>query len=289
MRGRTDLAAEQAGRLGERLPRGIKVEEEQWGLVTVLRVRVTDQPAAELLGKPVGSYYTIEGRSLEQGVDDNPDRTAAAARVLKGLLPQQGTVLVVGLGNREMTPDALGPMVADRVLATRHLEENLRAASRLRETAVLAPGVLPQTGLEVAEQVGWAVREMKPAAVVVVDALAAAEPGRLGRTIQIADSGITPGSGVMGNHLPLDRERLGVPVISVGIPMVIDAETFVDDYLRQVGVEEEVIESRKNRPMLVAPHDADLVVRRGAGCIALALNMALQPGLSEAEIRVLSE
>jgi len=289
MRGRTDLAAEQAGWLGEQLPRGIEIKEERWGLVTVQRVRVTDQTAAKILGKPPGSYYTIEGRSLEQGVDDAPDRTAAAAKVLKDLLPRQGMVLVVGLGNREMTPDALGPMVADRVLATRHLEESLRAASRLRETAVLAPGVLPQTGLEVAEQVGWAVREMKPEAVVVADALAAAEPGRLGRTVQIADSGITPGSGVMGRHLPLDRERLGVPVFSVGIPMVIDAGTFVDEYLRQVGVEEDVIEGRKSRPMLVAPHDADLVVRRGAGCVALALNMALQPGLSEAEIRALTE
>ena len=289
MRGRTDLAAEQTGRLGDRLPQGIEVKEERRGSITVHWVGVRSRRAAEAIGKPMGNYYTIEGCGLTPGVDDQADRTAAAAKVLEELLPHQGTILVVGLGNRQMTPDALGPMVADRILATRHLEESLRAAGGLRQTAVLAPGVLPQTGLEVAEQVGWAVKEMQPAAVVVVDALAAADPRRLGRTLQIADSGITPGSGVMGNHLPLEKERLGVPVFSVGIPMVIESETFVDDYLRKVGVAPDVIESRKICPMLVAPHDVDLVVRRGAACIAQALNMALHPGLTPEEITTLTE
>ncbi len=286
---RTDLAAEQAARLGSILPKGIEMEETTREGVTVRRVKVSSRKAAEKLGKPVGDYYTIEGRRFAHSVDDSQQQIRQAAEVLRRLLPADGPVLVVGLGNRAVTPDALGPMVADRIVVTRHLEQSLRAAERLRETAVLVPGVLPQTGLGAAEQVEWAIRQAAPAAVVAVDALAAAEAQRLGRTIQISDAGITPGSGVKGEHLPLCRKTLGLPVIAVGVPMVIDAATFVDEYLRQVGVEETIIAQRERRPMMVAAHDVDVAVERSARCVALALNMALQPELSLSEIRTLTE
>lgn len=286
---RTDLAAEQAGRFGEKLPTGVRVLREKRGMAELQTVIIETQQAAERMGKPIGYYYTVEGRNFNHSVDDSEHQIKAAAEVLGRLLPPQGLVLVVGLGNRMVTPDALGPLAADRVLATRHMEETLRAAARLRETAVLAPGVLPQTGLEAGEQVAWAVKETGPAAVVAVDALAAAESERLGRTIQISNVGIVPGSGVQGNHLPLTRQTLGTPVISMGVPMVIDASTFVAEYLRQVGVEEEVIAGRNTRPLMVTPHDVDLVVRKSARCVALALNMALQPELTPQEIRALTE
>ena len=289
MTGRTDLAAEQAARLEGQLPEGLEVINRSFGLVNVQRVRIKGQKAASLLGKPIGNYYTIEGRKFTHSVDDSKDQMLATAAVLKKLLPAEGAVLVVGLGNRSVTPDSLGPRVADRILATRHMGETLRRASSLRQTAVLSTGVLPQTGLEVAEQTAWAVKELSPAAVVAVDALAAATAERLGRTIQICDAGITPGSGVRGNHLPLCRSTLGVPVLAVGVPMVMDADTFVDDYLRKVGVEEETIASRKRCPLMVAAHDVDAAVNRSVRCLAMALNMALQPNLSREEISALTE
>lgn len=289
MRGRTDLAAEQAAQLQGKLPQGLEVKKGAFGLADVQRVWIKNDKAARLLGKPIGSYYTIEGRKFTQSVDDSRDQTMAAAAVLKKLLPAKGAVLVVGLGNRHITPDSLGPRVADRIIATRHMQESLRRKSGLRTTAVLATGVLPQTGLEVAEQTQWAVREMAPSAVVAVDALAAAAAERLGRTIQISDAGITPGSGVKGDHLPLCRDTLGVPVVAVGVPMVMDADTFVDDYLRKVGVKEDTIAERKRSPLMVAAHDVDAAVSRSVHCLAMAINLALQPNLSREEISALTE
>ena len=289
MRGRTDLAAEQTGKFGGRLPKGIWEDDEQIEGIAVHRVRVESPEAACLLGKPCGDYYTIESCNFAHLAHNNDKLCKAAAKVLGRFLPSQGTVLVVGLGNRGVTPDALGPLVADRVIATRHMGGELRSLGGLRQTAVLAPGILPQTGVEVAEQTKWAVGQLRPTAVVAVDALAAAEAKRLGRTIQISDVGIVPGSGVMGRHLPLSRETLGVKVIAVGVPMVIDADTFVDEYLHKVGVEEEVAQNRSRTPFMVAPHDVDVAVARSARCVALALNRALQPRLSWEEITALTE
>lgn len=289
MRGRTDLAAEQAEKFAERLPKGICQQTQCIEGVTVHCVRVESPDAARLLGKPCGNYYTIEGQEFAHTPKDIQQQAAAAAKVLTRLLPARGPVLVVGLGNRSLTPDSLGPLVADRIIATRHMAKELRRPGGLRQTAVLAPGVLPQTGFEVAEQTAWAVEKLRPSAVVAVDALAAAGVERLGRTIQISDVGIVPGSGVMGKHLPLSRDTLGVKVIAVGVPMVIDAATFVEEYLRRVGVAEEVIAGRRSVPLMVACHDADVAVARCVRCLSLALNKALQPHLDWNEIAALTQ
>ena len=289
MKGRTDLAAEQTGKFAGQLPKGIREDDERFGEVTVHRVRIESPEAADLLGKPCGNYYTIEGQNFAHHGHNNYQQCEAAAKILTRLLPSRGAVLVVGLGNRGVTPDSFGPLVADRIIATRHMGKELRSLGGLRQTAVLAPGVLPQTGLEVAEQTKWAVQQLHPSAVVAIDALAAAQVERLGRTIQISDVGIVPGSGVMGRHLPLSRKTLGVKVIAVGVPMVIDADTFVDEYLRKVGVEEEIVENRNRTPLMVAAHDADVVVARSVRCVALALNRALQPHLGWDEITSLTE
>ena len=289
MQARTDLAAEQTEKFVGRLPRGIREEEQQINGVTVHRVVVESQNAAGLLGKPCGNYYTIESPVFAHTSQNLGKQAEAAARVLGRLLPPGAAVLVVGLGNRSVTPDSLGPLVADRIIATRHIDGKTCGLEGLRPTAVLAPGVLPQTGLEAAEQTAWAVEKLKPGAVVVVDALAASQAERLGRTIQISDVGIVPGSGVMGRHLPLSRETLGVPVVAVGVPMVIDADTFVDEYLRRVGVEERVVENRRRTSFMVAAHDVDVAVLRSARCLSMAINRALQPQLSRKEIALLSE
>lgn len=274
------MAAEQAAVERGRLPDGVESRQVRWGSVRVHRVRIQSDRAAHLMGKPKGSYYTVEGRAFTHSVDDREEQSRAAARLLKSLLPAHGAVLVVGLGNRELTPDALGPLTTDRVLVTRHLQKPVRLAARLRETAVLAPGVLPQTGVEAGEIIRWAVEQLHPAAVVAVDALAARETHRLGRTIQICDAGIVPGSGVSGSRKALSRRTLGVPVVGIGVPTVMDAATFAADMGGRAEGEE--------LPLAVTSHDIDLGVQRSAACLALAINMALQTDLSLTELRALS-
>ena len=221
------------------------------------------------MGKPKGRYITA---CLPPLTDDERDLTQHAALIgkeLAAMLPPEGTVLVVGLGNRTVTPDALGPATADLVLATRHIGgEFARAAglTDLRPTAVVTPGVLGQTGTESSETVRGVCREIHPCAVIVVDALAAGEAQRLGRTVQLCDSGIAPGSGVGNDRRPLNREVLGVPVIAMGIPTVVDAAM------------------EGCAPMMVTPREIDLMIARGARLLAAAIHAALQPAYAPMDL-----
>ncbi len=279
---RTDLAVEAA--VDADLLEGMDISRTQVTRdgVEIMRMQIRSPRAAERLGKPCGTYITA---SLPPLSDDETQLTAYAAAVaaeLTALLPTSGTVLVVGLGNRAVTPDTLGPSAADMVLATRHIRgEFARAAglTDLRPTAVLTPGVLGQTGTESSEIVRGVCREVQPAAVVVVDALAARDVERLGCTLQLCDTGIAPGAGVGNNRRPLNRETLGVPVIGMGVPTVVDALTLVRDYLRA-----DVTPPTDQPPMMVTPREIDLVINRAARLIALAINGALQPAYSPAEL-----
>ena len=162
------------------------------------------------------------------------ERIQTAAKEIRSLLPEKGLVLVAGLGNSDITPDDLGPRTANMILATRHISEELARAVGLiglRPVAVLAPGVLGQTGIETGELLYSIVQRLSPAALIVVDALASRRLDRLGCTLQISDTGISPGSGV-GNARPhISRETMGVPVISMGVPTVVDAATLAADLL----------------------------------------------------------
>ncbi len=288
MKRRTDLALEQLRSLGgQSSVSGVKITEQIYGLATLSLVEIENEEASHQLGKPCGRYYTVDGRPFAQSVDDNLDQIKAAARALQTLLPKSGLVGVVGLGNRLITPDALGPLVADQVIATRHLEPHERTITRLRPTMAIAPGVLPQTGLEAGELASWLTSSLRPSAVIAVDALAAGDSDRLGRTIQISDVGIVPGSGVQGNHKALCKQSLGVPVIAVGVPTVVDADRFVSEYLHRVGVEQSVIDAREKLPLMVTPHQIDLIIRRSSYSLAFAINLALQPSLSSTEIQAL--
>lgn len=277
MSGRTDLALEAVGG-GSRMD-GVYQTVRKSKEVTVSVTEIQTAAAARALGKPCGRYVTVELPALS---DDEREMEARALRVaapLKQLLPPHGTVLVVGLGNRHMTPDALGPQVADMVLATRHIRgEWARSVGleRLRPVAVCAPGVLGQTGLESLETVRGLCRQIKPAAVVAVDALAARSLSRLGCTVQLCDTGIAPGSGVGNNRRALNAAGVGCPVIGMGVPTVVDGATLV----RELGGTPCAAAAQ----MMVTPREVDLTVRRASRLVAMALNGALQPDYSPLEL-----
>ncbi len=278
---RTDLAVEAVADSGIMGEQDVRHTTERGDGMVLTRTEIRSAQAAQVMGKPCGKYITISLPSLSDDETQLTTVAAAVARELASMLPSTGTVLVVGLGNRAVTPDTLGPMAADMVLATRHIRgEFARAAglSDLRPTAVLTPGVLGQTGTESSEIVRGVCREVQPVAVLVVDALAARGVDRLGCTVQLCDTGIAPGAGVGNNRTPLNEETLGVPVIGMGVPTVVDAFALVREYLREEAL------PPSQPPMMVTPREIDLVISRAARLIALAINGALQPQYSPTEL-----
>lgn len=217
-------------------------------------------------------YVTVESAPFTES-DGGEALAELLAQELAALLPEKGLVLVVGLGNRFITPDALGPRMADRILATRHIGGELARVTGLgglRPAAVLAPGVLGNTGVESGEAVAALVSALHPAAVVAADALAARSASRLGRTVQLTDAGISPGEGV-GNRRPgLSAETLGVPVAALGVPTVAEVSHLAG-----------MAPDGKTGAMIVTPREIDLLVERASRVLAMAVNRALNPSLSQ--------
>ena len=259
-------------------------------------VRVEDEATAQKLGRPMGTYVTLAcEQTLTVSLETRRALAGELAKALRDMLPQGvQTALVVGLGNRSVTPDSLGPRTAERVLVTRHMEGCLPADVRLSSVCAAAPGVLGVTGMETAEILRGMVGYVRPDAVIAVDALAARSSKRIASTVQIADTGIIPGSGVGNHRKALNRETLGVPVIAVGVPLVVYASTIASDALCALGegeVEEERIAacvqrvvSEKLGEMIVTPREVDALVERMAGVLADGINQALHPQLSRDEI-----
>ena len=268
MRYRTDLALEACGNI--RPGEGIETEESVTGDVVVTRIRVTDERGERAVGKPVGEYITVSFPALTDRVPAKGAAYEAIRDGIAGMLPEDGPVLVAGLGNRAITPDALGPRAADRIPATRHIAAELERSagySGLRPTAVFPAGVLGQTGIESAELIRALCGAAKPSAVIVIDALAAREVSRLGRTVQICDTGISPGAGV-GNRRPeITEKTVGAPVISLGIPTVTDAATLAADAARRFGQpapDAEAIRTSRSEAGLtyfVPPKETDQIIR----------------------------
>ena len=283
---RTDLALERHELLKERIPKGVESETYEKNSVIFTKIRITDESGAKSLGKPVGSYVTAEIPSLIKTAVLDEETVEAISHELKMLLPKKGTVLVVGLGNTDITPDAIGPASVDMVLATRHITDELSESiglGDLRPVAGFIPGVLGKTGIETAESIKGIVKSVNPCAVIVVDALAARKLTRLGNTVQMSDTGIIPGSGVGNARVAVNRETLGVPVISMGIPTVVDAQTLVNDLTDN----KTEISRKENREMIITPREIDLVVERASKIIAVSINKALQPHLTVDEILML--
>lgn len=283
---RSDLALEAVDSFGSKIE-GLLVREEKEGPITMTVVEVLSQEASQQIGKPLGKYCTLQLPPFSDDTDRNGQGAQAAAHILREMLPEKGEVLVMGLGNRSLTADALGPKAADRILATRHIEKELRRIAgleRVRPVSVCSPGVLGMTGLETREILLALVRQIQPAAVIAIDALAAADLNRMGCTVQITDSGIAPGSGV-GNHRPqLNRETIGVPVIGVGVPTVMDGMVLASQLFsgNKSGESKEV-------SVTVTVREIDLLIARAASLLAMAVNQALNPEIEEHWFRELTE
>ena len=304
---RTDLAMESFdGAQRSELP-GVDVNRWEIGGVTLTEVVISDDTAARLLDKPAGRYLTLESPLLRKR---DPDvRSAMAALLseeLSRLLPERderAAALVIGLGNRSITPDALGPSVIDRTLVTRHLSDHLFPLSDLRPVSALAPGVLGVTGIETMDIVECLARLLKPSAVICVDSLAARDSGRIGTTLQLTDTGIQPGAGVGNHRRALTRESVGAPVIAIGMPTVIHAATLARDAFewldRQDGDGaphddaladmERALLNTELGDMIVTPREIDALIQDAAGIIATGINRALQPELSEADIAAMMD
>ncbi len=283
---RTDLALESQERFNGNSPEGIRSETYKKNKVFFTKIRVENEKGAEVIGKPVGTYITAEIPSLIETAVVDETAVTAISDELKSLLPAKGAVLVVGLGNTDITPDAIGPASVEMVLATRHITQELSKSiglGNLRPVAGFIPGVLGKTGVETAESIKGLTETVKPGAVIVVDALAARKLRRLGNTIQMSDTGIVPGSGVGNARVAVNNDTIGVPVISIGIPTVVDAQTLVNDLTD----DKTEISRKENREMIITPREIDLVVERASKIIATSINKALQPHLRIDEILML--
>ncbi|MBQ8574537.1 MAG: GPR endopeptidase [Clostridia bacterium] len=283
---RTDLALERHEVIKADSPEGVVSETFEKNGITFTKIKVTNESGAESLGKPVGTYITAEIPSLVTRSPVDEEIIEAIGEELRSLLPKEGTVLAVGLGNTDITPDAVGPESISMVLATRHISAELSESvglGDLRPVAGFTPGVLGKTGVETAESVKGLAETVKPCAVIVVDALAARRLKRLGNTVQMSDTGITPGSGVGNARAAINKESIGVPVISMGIPTVVDAQTLVNDLTDDT----KEISREENKRMIITPREIDLVVERASRIIGLSINKALQPHLSVDEVMML--
>ena len=299
---RTDLASEAFAAVPE--VRGARIEEKrpQEG-VSVTRVEILNEEGEEALGKPRGTYITIDAPELRNNDPLLRERVvqvlAEELRALCGPLEDRDTVLIAGLGNRTITADALGPDVTERVMVSRHVTEYLpeQVDERVRPVCAMAPGVLGVTGIETGEMVLGAVERVRPRLVIAVDALASRSTERISTTVQLADTGIRPGSGLGGGRMELTRETLGVPVIAIGVPTVVHASTISQDavtlLLEEMGAEaegEELVElvgrvvSEKIGPLIVTPKEIDCIIERSADLVAAGIDLALH-GVTLEELR----
>ena len=289
---RTDLAMEaDALRPGGAPPEGVRAARERRGSFFVTTVEVLSAQGEAALGKPVGTYVTLE---LDAFLHREEHSFSEAAELLgtelRSMLNfgQAASFLVVGLGNRDITPDAVGPETVDCVMVTRHLTERMpKDFAAFRPVSAICSGVLGTTGIESGELVRAVAARMHPSAVIAVDALASREPQHLCRTVQLADTGIVPGSGVGNARQALSYETLGVPVIAVGVPTVVDAATLTLDLAEQAGASLRGIEFGEAGNMIVTPRDIDRTVRDVSRLIGYGINLALQDGLTLADADML--
>lgn len=293
-RARTDLACESLLHdTGDES--GIAHSTETVDRFQIARVEILNQSAAKRLEKPMGRYVSIDCGRIST-LDDG------SMSLLAGLLSEELLsmtkratgkrpdsefgVFVAGLGNAELTADAIGPKTVGRLTATRHLREyegKLYRQLGCSALSALAPGVLGQTGIETLELIRGAVEHVRPDLVIVIDALAARSCERLASTVQLSDVGITPGSGVANHRSSITRGTLGVPVIAIGIPTVVDSATLVYDALQQAGIEqidrslEQILHS--GRSFFVSPKESDVITHKVSALLADAIGLAFTGGV----------
>lgn len=309
----TDLALEAAEALAENLKEdsGVQVKTSDSDEASLTIVKIVNDEGVKETGKPIGTYITIESPYMRENTPDiHQDLKKIFADSLSELcnLKEEDTVLIVGLGNRYVTPDSLGPKVISGITVTRHLKDSLpeEIKADVRPVAAITPGVMGLTGIESAEIIKGIVDKIHPSLVIAIDALAARKTSRINATVQMSDTGVTPGAGVGNTRGALNKETMGVPVIAIGVPTVVDAATLVNDSLNSI-LSEMVEASEKGKDfyntlislsdeekyplisacldpycgnMFVTPKEVDSVVETLADIIADGINMALQRGIN---------
>ncbi|MCH5210288.1 MAG: GPR endopeptidase [Oscillospiraceae bacterium] len=276
---RTDLAVE-AHELSRKQAKdaaeidGVISEVEKMGDITVTRVEITNENGSEKLGKAKGTYVTIDAPDLKYSLETYEQTCVIIAEEIRNLakINNDTLTLVVGLGNREITPDALGSSVVSKLLVTHHIKQQRDSdilGDNISGVCALAPGVLGTTGIETADIIKAVSEKVKPHLIIAVDALAAASVERVSNTIQISDAGIQPGAGVGNNREGLNEETTGTKVIAIGVPTVIDAAT-----ISKVKIPDEMT------PLMVTTNDIDLVIERAAKTVANGINLALHHGIT---------
>lgn len=315
---RTDLAIE-AKEIYEKESKnrisGVSVEEENEGDIKITKVKILDDHGERAMGKPIGTYITIDIPEFTHYDSDTMDEVSKVmAKVLTPMskLDKSMTALVVGLGNSNITPDALGPKVIGKLMITRHLKEMVPDSidEDIRPVCAISPGVLGTTGIETGEIIRGVVEKIKPNLIICIDALASRRMERVNRTVQIGDSGISPGSGVGNKRMEISKRTLGVPVIAIGVPTVVDAATMandtidlaIDEMIKQAtsggdfynmlksidkNEKQKMIEEILNPyvgNLMVTPKEVDLVIDSLSKVIANGINIALQPALGLEDI-----
>lgn len=298
---RTDLALENreiyrsAQKIEDEIP-GVETEiDDSDSDILVTKVEILSDEGANALGKPIGNYITIESQMMNDEVENIDNKIIQkVSKIIKDIshLVKSDTVLVVGLGNGDVTPDALGPKVIENLQITRHLIEYAPEYVKegTRAVSAIIPGVLGTTGIETSEIVKGIVDRINPNLVIVIDALASKNMDRISKTIQISDTGIIPGSGVGNSRFAITKDVLGVPTIVIGVPTVVGIPTIVDEAinyvidknedetkkeeLRQTNYMKEILENKKF-DFMVTPKDIDDIISNLSSLVANSINMAL--------------
>ncbi len=313
----TDLALETAENMSvSGSGRGIEMirEECSLGSTAVTIVNITDDTGARTMGKPKGSYITLESSFIKENDRQAHEKLIAIlSRHIKKLCPENAeTILVIGLGNSQVTPDSLGPKVVEKILVTRHIKDTVPEDinNSVASVAALAPGVMGMTGIETLEVVKGVTQRVKPDLVIAIDALAARRVSRVNSTIQLSDTGVAPGAGVGNRRKTIDKKSLGVPVIAIGVPTVVDAATLANDTIDRL-TEAFLSQSRKDSEfynmlskmaeeekyqlikevlepysenMFVTPKEVDAVIENIVNIIANSINIAIHPGIKQEDI-----
>lgn len=286
---RSDLAVERREYVEKEKLDGVISKEENINGVSVDTIEIINEKGEQLLKKPQGKYITVDISSYMRCPDTENECVRIITDSLRNLLCEKESVLVAGLGNSQITPDALGPGCIDLLLATRHIDKELQNAlglQNLRSVSGISPGVLGKTGIETAEIIDAVVKKTKPSAVICIDALAARKLERLGNTVQMCNTGISPGSGVGNRRNEISEKTLGVPVISIGVPTVVDGLTMALDFLEKQNIDTEFLEKNFNegKNVMVTPKEIDLVTEKACRLISLCINLALQDNLGAEDI-----
>ena len=284
---RTDLALERCEILDKKDTDGIEIEAFEAKKAKVSRISVTNKNGEKAVGKPMGEYVTVEVAPFARQAQFIDDSLDALVTEIRRFLPEKGSVLVAGLGNMKITPDALGPKCASMIFSTRHITGEIQKATGLyglRCVSSVSTGVTGDTGVEAGELLKGIIDGVKPDTVITVDALAARSVSRLGNTVQMCSTGIVPGSGVGNARREISEKTLGVPVVAIGVPTVVDAATLVADYSGDVSF----VSDNGTENMMVTPREIDLMIERAAKLTALAINCALQPDISPEDMLILT-